>query len=242
MNIHFDTICGENMPRKVKRHWGDDGWYAGEPFCYYGSEVNQIARSVGVELDSIGHRVFLSGLAKIGIYFVERHGQRSEKFTRAESRAELDDLQRARAFDWASLWGLNARAYDHLFFALIDVTSGQKFTRGFMSIDLMDNLIADHYIEEALKLASARLKAIKGPDQEPDLYLAVERLCQLYEALTDKPATHSNKGEDLGYVEEPQSEAGRFVTVCFALIDKKIRPAQISRAMRGYVSVHKKVS
>ena len=162
-------------------------------------------------------------------------------FKRAESRAALDDLRHAQAFDWASLWGLNARAYSVFIFALFQVTSGHVFTHKYMTIDLMENLIADGDIEEALKLATERLKAIKGPDKEPDLYLAIERLCHLYEALTDRSVTHSNKDDDRFYVEESQSEAGRFVAACFGLIDENIRPAQISRALRGYVSLQKKI-
>jgi len=221
------------MPRKIKRHWGEDGEYTGEHFDPTASEIEELFALLGIGADDEQHQYLLENLNYIGQYFRKRHGQRSEKFSRAEARAEIEDLRQSKAFDYFSLSKLNARAHDHLFFALIETTKGHKLTREFMSIDLMDDLIADQDIEEALELASENLKAIKGPGKEPDLYIAVARLCKLYMDLTGKLVTHSNKGERLAYSEESQSHAGQFVTACFALIDSNIRPAQISRAMRN---------
>jgi len=184
--------------------------------------------------------VFLGRLSEIATYFLERHGHRTERFTRAEARAALEDIRKSRSYSYASLCSLNALAESYLVLPMAIATQGLTFESGQMLGDLMTDRIDPTYIEQAVDMAIQDLKAKKGADHKREIYLAVSKLCDLYENLSGKPVTHSNKRTDLSYIQEPQSEAGKFVSQCFQLFDNSVRATQISASLRAYVQWKKK--
>jgi len=236
----FGDERGETMPRKVELHLGEDGWNEIEPYCYYGPEVNKIAFSIGIELGSNEHFAFLGRLAEIGKYFVERHGHRTERFTRAEAHAALEDIRKSQSYSYASICSLNALAESYLFFPLLEATKDLTFKSGSVWGGLMNDRIDPENIERAVDMDIQDLKSKKGANQKPEIFLAVSKLCDLYKQLTGKPVTHSNKRSDLSYIQEPQSEAGKFVSQCFQLFDNSVRATQISASLRAYVQWKKK--
>jgi hypothetical protein len=72
----------------------------------------------------------------------------------------------------------------------------------------------------AMERAHAEAAAQTGPDRNMDLAVAVQRLVELYEHVTDKPVTHSAAKGSV-YDGTPRSDAGRFVLAFIRSVDPR---------------------
>lgn len=109
----------------------------------------------------VGHKQFLVQISDIGNYFLERHGYRTERFTRVSTRAALEDIRETQSYGFEALSGLNALAESYLFNSLLLSTNGMTFETGSFWGDLIDNQIDPEYIEQAVNMAIQTLKKKK---------------------------------------------------------------------------------
>ena len=224
------------MPRKVDPHWGDDGFHDPEPFALTVEQGTELAALIGVEPSSKEAGNLSAAVEDIGTQYNNWHERGPAAFTRAEAREALELLlKRKTCINSATLTGLNGLAYDRFLDALHAIAPAPANPDETVFSALLAGDFSETVLRRAMEHAIEELKAQKGPERQGEVSWVVWELCRLYEKSTGKRATHSNKGKDLGYRQEPQSEAGRFVRQCFKLIDSKVLPSNISQAMRFYV-------
>jgi hypothetical protein len=88
--------------------------------------------------------------------------------------------------------------------------------------------------------AHAKFLVRPGPAGRGSLYLLVDGLCRLYEALTGKAATHNSKVKT-HYTGEPQSDAGMFIIAAVRAIDPGVAAREVNTAMRHAVGKARKI-
>lgn len=222
------------MPRKVDPRWGEDGFSDVEPFRLSAGQVSALASMLGLQWPSEKANRLGADLEAIGTQYRNWHRRGPSAFTRAEACRALRALLQAPRLDYAALATLNERALHSVHDALL----GMKLSLGpgeSLSTALMADRIEEGTLREAVRAATDRLEATKGPERDGEIAWAVGELCRLYEALTGTHATHSNKGKDLTYEAEPQSDAGRFAKACMACLDPELRDSQVNRGLRHYI-------
>jgi hypothetical protein len=98
-------------------------------------------------------------------------------------------------------------------------------------VDDVRNLIA--WLRDGATGGLSFLDTRSGPKSRPSLDLFVLSLCELYEQITGKQATH-NPYLKIDYKGTPLSAAGQFIEFIVRLVDPKVTPTQISTAI-GHV-------
>ncbi len=227
------------MPRKVDPHWGEDGYDGWLPVTLADAEVADLAKMLGIRPGSLKSDDLQSAITYIGNAYRRWKNRGAGAFSRAEARRALEMLLEIDHIDYAVLTTLNERAFQCVHDSLImtkpaPVDLGDSVVRA-----LMEKRLDGALLRHAVKDAIARLKAMKGPERDGDLAWAVAELCRLYEEATGRRATHSSKDKDITYQQEPHSEAGQFVRMCFRLIDEKASATQINRALRYFIENRK---
>lgn len=228
------------MPRKVDPHWGEDGFEDVKPVELKADQAAELASLLAFAPRSKQASEIQAAVQEIGTCYRNWRRRGAAAFNRAEARESLEQILRRDRLDYGTLSSLNGRAFQCLHDALTMMRPAPVSQGDTVFAALMEDRLAKDVIRAAIHDTIERLKASKGPDREGDIAWAVAELCRLYEVLTGRPATHSNKGKLLAYHIGPRSRAGRFVEACFALIDKEVRATQISSAMRLYVEGRKK--
>ena len=100
---------------------------------------------------------------------------------------------------------------------------------------LLENQIPQEKIRMAARKALAVFKAQKGPDPKRLITYIVARLCEIYEAMTGTPVTHSTRSRTADYTPDPQSHGGRFVLAMMRVIDSKTQDTKVSSALRSFI-------
>lgn len=231
------------MPRKVDPRWGEDGYgpeddddQSWTPVELSDAELAELAGMLGIDPafpDAVSLR---ASITDIGNSYRRWHGRGAGAFRREEARAALEELLGFDRIDYAAITALNERALQCVHDSLLRLYPEIVISGDSVTMALMENRIDEATLRRAIGDAITRLKATKGPEREGELAWAVAELCEVYQKATGRPATHSNKGDDLGYRQEPQSEAGKFVSRCFRIIDDGVHPQKISRALRHYIN------
>ncbi len=224
------------MPRKVDPKWGDDGFHDVDPFCLNPGQVEDLAEVLGMMPRSPQIAEIRSTVEYIGTQYWNWCGRGPVAFTRAEARKSLEDLLDTKDIDYAALNTLNGRAFDCVFNALLMMKPPPVAPADTVFLALSEDRLDQETLRMAMHTAIAELKAQKGPDRTGEVAWAVEQLCRHFEVVTGQKATLSNKGTHMGYEQSPQSSAGGFVLACFRLIDPKVTGAQVSRAMRHFIT------
>jgi len=96
-----------------------------------------------------------------------------------------------------------------------------------IDIDIVRDLVA--WLRDGAS-APRFLDVRSGPTSRPSLHLFALSLCELFERITGKLATH-NPYLKIDYKGVPHSAAGRFVEFIVRLVDPSVKPTQISTAM-----------
>ena len=223
------------MPRKVDPHWGKNGYETDWlPVELNGDQTERLARSLGVDPSSSKADELREAITDIGNTYRRWKDRGAAAFSRAQARHALEELLTDGSIHTAALTALNERALQCLHNSLLmtkppPVEGGDSVTAA-----LFEGRLDEATLRRAVQGAVDRLKKRKGPDRDGELGWAVAELCRVYEEQTGRKATHSSKGKHMAYVQEPQSEAGRFVRQCFLLIDAKASAAKISGALRAF--------
>lgn len=223
------------MPRKIKLCWGDDGFHDTEPLTLTIDQAVELGALLGVECAPRKVRVIRAKLEEIGSCFRNWYKRGPTAFSRAQAYNALEELLKLERIDYAVLTSLNGRAFDAFLDALHTMNSATIAPGETIYSALIGNRLSESNLRAAMQNATEELKSNTARDPAVEVPWAVAELCQLYEELTGTKATHSNKGKDLGYRQEPQSKAGGFVQHCFRLIDSSILPSQISLGMRHFI-------
>jgi len=153
------------------------------------------------------------------------------RYSRAEAAKGLKDLVATGDFTRPALAALNQRAYNLLY----DLTPDPDAKRWMLEFDSSEppEIALRSGVDRVLNM----LNANKGPERSVPLYVLVARLCFAFEAATGQPVTHHTKTNDLGYSQEAQSEAGKFVTAIIRATFEDVRPTMINRHLRAFVKV-----
>ena len=228
------------MPRKIDPHRGDDGFGDVEPVSLTADQAGKLAAILEFAPDSPQASDIHFAVRDIGTIYRNWRRRGAAAFTRGEARKALEEILRTDRIDYAALTSLNGRAFQCVHDSLLVMTTAPVSRGDTVIAALMKDRLDEKVLRDAVLAAIERLKESKGPDREGDIAWAVEELCQLYEDLTGRAATHSNKGKLLAYQSGSQSQTGRFVKGCIELIDPRIRETQISRAMRLCIESRKK--
>lgn len=228
------------MPRKVDPHWNEDAENWDDPGDARPLDTDNLALSIGLNPGTEKANKLNLFLFSIRHDYRSNHKFHTQKYTRAEARRALVEFRDQGQFDSIEMAAMNARAEECLFDELALVSDELKYHDAFLrpKSDETDN--DESVIRKAIGAAIRKLNASKGPEKSTEILFAIERLCRLYQDLTDNPVTHSNKGENLAYVQEPVSDAGKFVRDCFLIIDDSVRETQLNRGLRKYVAVKNK--
>ena len=230
------------MPRKVDPHWGEDGYGPEDddhqpwrPVELGDAELADLAGMLGIDPASRNGEHLRSVIIDIGNTYRRWHKRGAGAFDRAHARTALEELLAADRIDHAAITVLNERALQCVYDSLLSMNPAPIGLDDSITRALMENRIDEGTLRQAVQDAVIRLKETHGPERDGGLAWAVAELCKVYEQATGRRTTHSNKANDLGYRQEPQSEAGRFVFRCFRIIDAKIRPHLLSHALRLFV-------
>lgn len=224
------------MPRKVDPRWGKDGYEEDwSPITLDDAEVAVLARTLEIDPESSKADELRSAVTDIGDTYRRWKDRGAGAFDRAHTRQALEGLIATNLIDYAALTALNERALQCVHDTLLMMSPPPVGPGGSVTVALTEDRIDEATLRQAVQDAVARLKAKKGPERQGEIAWAVAELCSLYEELTGRRATHSSKGERMAYVQEPRSDAGRFVRQCFLSIDKTVGAVKISRAMRHFI-------
>ena len=230
------------MPRKVDPHWGEDGYGPEDddhqpwrPVELGDAELADLAGMLGIDPASRNGEHLRSVIIDIGNTYRRWHKRGAGAFDRAHARKALEELLAADRIDHAAITVLNERALQCIHDSLLETSPSPVGPNDSIIKALMENGIDEAMLRQAVLAAVIRLKETHGPDRKGELAWAVAELCKVYEQATGRQTTHSNKRNDLGYLQEPQSEAGRFVFRCFRIIDAEVRPHLLSHALRLFV-------
>ena len=185
---------------------------------------------------------FQSKLVIVGNCYRRWKGRGASAFTRAEAVKALEPMAAGEPSNMWAIHGLNERAQSELYNFLIVLNKSDLVNGEPLVTVLMDGRVPAELLASGAQAAIKNLRSHSGPDPDGELYWVVENICSFYEHFTKRPVKLSNKGERLGYKQEPQSAAGHFVLACMKEIDstipKKIPPSRISQAMRSYITQH----
>jgi hypothetical protein len=195
----------------------------------------QIADLLGLLADS-QLRQMREGVESLGSRYLRHRKQEIATPTLSAQRKILAELTRLADLLAAQLDQL-AKSPDAEFALLLGYHSTGDMLDGDETADPLENDI-QHFrrFAQVVKAAHAKFRVRPGSAGRGSLYLLVDGLCHLYQALTGKAATHSpfEKTHDTG---EPRSLAGRFVTAAVKAIDPGVTAREVNTAMR-YVVRH----
>ena len=228
------------MPRKVDPRWGEDGFGDIEPVCLKDDQARELAAILGFSPDSPKVADIRFAVDDIGTTFRNWRKRGASAFTRAEARKALEEILRTKNIDYAALTSLNERAFQCVHDTLLMMKPAPVGSGDTVIVALTEDRLDEEVLRTAVLRGIKRLKAVKGPEREGDLAWPVAELCRLYEEVTTRKATHSSKGEHMAYQQEPQSDAGQFVRMCFRQIDDRVSHTQISRALRFFIESRNK--
>jgi len=228
------------MPRKVDPRWGEDGFGDIEPVCLNDDQARELAAILGFSPDSPQVADIRFAVDDIGTTYRNWRRRGASAFTRAAARKALEEILRTKNIDYAALTSLNERALHCVHDTLLMMKPAPVGSGDTVFAALTEDRLDEEVLRTAVLGGIKRLKAKKGPEREGDLAWAVAELCRLYEEVTTLKATHSSKGEHMAYQQEPQSEAGQFVRMCFRQIDDRVSHTQISRALRFFIESRNK--
>jgi hypothetical protein len=224
------------MPRPVDPKFGQDGYEEGAAsFSVEREDLSGVLAALGQAGDADLAANLRACLIDVGSRYWRWNGRGADAFSRAEARKGLQLLLAESPIDSAAISGLNERAqqlvHDHL--ALIDpslLPSGLTAAEA-----LFRDQIPERHIRDAVMSAVEALTHQKGQDINHGLRICVGELCQIYQELTGKSVTLSNKDGRL-YTREPGSEAGRFVHACVGLIDPEVPDHRLNGVIRLWIA------
>lgn len=231
-----ERTWNELMPRKDDPRWGEDG-YENYPTLMQLSddEAAELARMLGLDPASEKAKALRSDVKTIGDDYRRWKTAGASAFTRAEARKALEQLLDQERITPAALRSLNWRAQNCVYDALLEMGIPPITSEAFLTVSFYGDQSDQSQVRQAIADAIARLKARKGQERDGDTAFIVAELCRLYERLTGRQVTHSNKGKHMAYEQAPQSDAGQFVHQCFMSIDPELPPSKISLAMRFFI-------
>ncbi|WP_290748366.1 hypothetical protein [Henriciella sp.] len=224
------------MPRKTDPRSGEDGYSEG-PEKVFDKEA---ARILIQEFAQDAEREAIDNLVEETRSSQQRYWRWKNRgaaaFSRAEARKSIELFLAGEFHTWAEIDGLNERARGKLLdnlFAMKGIIPDGSDRSVFQA--LLENQIPQEKIRMAASDALADFKAQKGPDSESVIPHIVARLCEIYEAMTGTPVTHSTRSRAADYTPDPQSHGGRFVLAMMRVIDSKTRDTRVASALRSVI-------
>jgi hypothetical protein len=210
------------MPRKVRPKYGIDPVQEVRPFSFEPAEIELLLDALPCTTGNRDH--IAAKLSRRASDYSWLRDQNQEKPTRAERNAALAEInQLARALR-ESLDGLDADTKSELAIAL------PRFDlKTILDLDERLNVLSD-----AAGRALQSGKATTGPQYQPQVQRTVDALAILCEEVTGKRFTHNPK-EKTKYDGTPHSQAGRFISAFFAIVDPAVRAQSLSTAMDNVV-------
>jgi hypothetical protein len=209
------------MPRKVSPKYGIDPLQEVRPFSFESPQIELLVDLL--QCTTGNHHAIVAQLSKCASDYIWLRNQNQEKPTRAERNAALEEIGQLAQALRKRLGGLDMDTELELRMALR--RSDAEFI-----LDLADRL-GD--LADAAGPALQAGKATTGPQYQPQVQRTVDALAKLYEEVTGRRFTHTPRLKT-EYNGTPHSQAGRFISAFFAIVDPGIPARSLSTAM-GYV-------
>jgi hypothetical protein len=195
-------------------------WSAPEP------ELPKLWSALGISDDPQRQEGALQGLTDFAETYLQRQQQAGSTPSPAHQRRQLATVARGAEKLSVALAALLERHTDAQYELLLQ--NPQRLKGG--GLRLSDLMIDLRSLQRAAIESQASLADRTGPHSRPNLHLLVIGLCQLYEEMTQRAATH-NPNVKTRYDGKPHSAAGKFVQAAVKLIDPRVRATQINTAL-----------
>ena len=206
--------------KRERRELAWQGWSAPE------TKLPELWSALGISDDAQRQHNALQSLTSFAETYLQRQQQSEKMPSAARQRGQLERVARRAEKLGVALVELLERHPDaHHAFHLQNPwqsKDGKQTLADFM-IDLAS-------LQHAATESQVSLADRTGPRSHPNLHLLVIELCQLYEEMTRRPATHNPKILTQ-YDGNPHSAAGKFVQAAVELIDPPVRITEISTAL-----------
>ena len=224
------------MPRKTDPRSGEDGYSE----CPEQAFDKEAARTLIQEFAQDAEREAIDGFVEETRSLQQRYWRWKNRgaaaFSRAEASKSIELFLAGEFHTWTEIESLNERARGELLDNLYTI-KGIMPSGSDRSVfqALLENQIPQEKIRKAAREALADLKAQKGPDTESVIPHIVAGLCEIYEAMTGTPVTHSTRSRTADYTPDPQSHGGRFALAMMRVIDSKTRDTRVASALRSAI-------
>lgn len=224
------------MPRKIDPRSGEDGYSEWPEKAFDKQAARTLIQEFAQDAERKAIDDFVEEIRSLQQRYWRWKNRGSAAFSRAEAGKSIELFLAGDTHGWTEIDGLNERARTELLdrlLAMKGIMLGGSDRSVFQA--LLENQIPQEKIRTAAREALADLKAQKGPDPERLITYIVARLCEIYEAMTGTPVTHSNRSRTADYTPDPQSRGGRFVLAMMRVIDSKTLNTRVGWALRSLI-------
>lgn len=194
-------------------------WSAPEP------ELLKFWSALGISDDPCRQQDALQKLSDLAGTYLQRQQQTRATPLLARQRRLLEKVGRGAEKLSIALTELIERHPDAIFALHLQKQRQNRDPQGLPVF--VNDLVA---LQHAAIDSQASLADRTGPRSHVNLHLLVIGLCQLYEEMTQRAATH-NPNIKTRYDGHPHSAAGIFAQAAVRLIDPRVRSTQISTAL-----------